>query len=53
MDLDFAHMASAILGSCSVAEVEDNLATVSYPIAHDLWHDLRSAGLIRDEAPTL
>ena len=45
-------VATAIPGAESVAELEQNIAMVEQEIPSALWTDMRSAGLIPDEAPT-
>jgi D-threo-aldose 1-dehydrogenase len=45
-------VATAIPGAQSVAELEQNVAMVQQEIPAALWSDMRSAGLIPDEAPT-
>lgn len=45
-------VATAIPGAQSVAELEQNIAMVRQDIPAAVWSDMRSAGLIPDEAPT-
>jgi D-threo-aldose 1-dehydrogenase len=45
-------IASVIPGARSVAEVEENVALVEYPIPGELWADLKQDGLIAAAAPT-
>jgi len=45
-------IASVIPGARSVAEVEDNIKMVEWPIPVRLWEELRHAGLIAESAPT-
>jgi D-threo-aldose 1-dehydrogenase len=45
-------IASVIPGARSVAEVEDNIKMVEYPIPADLWAELKQARLIAASAPT-
>ena len=45
-------LASVIPGARSVAEVEDNVRMVEWPIPADLWAELKQAGLIAEAAPT-
>ena len=45
-------VATAIPGAQSVAELEQNIAMVQQDIPAALWSDMRSAGLIPDNAPT-
>ena len=45
-------LASVIPGARSVAEVEDNVRMVEWPIPVDLWAELKQAGLIAEAAPT-
>jgi len=45
-------IASVIPGARSVAEVEDNIRMVEYPIPADLWAELKHARLIAEGAPT-
>ena len=45
-------VATAIPGAESVTELEQNIAMVEQKIPSALWSDMRSAGLIPDEAPT-
>jgi hypothetical protein len=35
-----------------VAEVEDNVRMVEFPIPTALWAELKQAGLIAEDAPT-
>jgi D-threo-aldose 1-dehydrogenase len=45
-------VASVIPGARSVAEVEDNIRMVEFPIPSDLWAELKQAELIAEAAPT-
>ena len=45
-------IASVIPGARSVAEVEDNVRMVEWPIPADLWAALKQAGLMAEAAPT-
>jgi D-threo-aldose 1-dehydrogenase len=45
-------IASVIPGARSVAEVDENVALVEYPIPGELWADLKHDGLIDAAAPT-
>lgn len=45
-------VASIIPGAISPAEVERNRDLIERPIPPELWADLRSAGLLREDAPT-
>jgi D-threo-aldose 1-dehydrogenase len=45
-------IASVIPGARSVAEVEDNVRMVEFPIPAALWAELKQAGLIAEAAPT-
>jgi D-threo-aldose 1-dehydrogenase len=45
-------IASVIPGARSVAEVEENVALVEFPIPGELWADLKQDGLIAAAAPT-
>jgi D-threo-aldose 1-dehydrogenase len=45
-------IASVIPGARSVAEVEDNVRMVEFPIPAALWTELKQAGLIAEAAPT-
>ena len=45
-------VASVIPGARSVAEVEENVRMVEYPIPADLWAELKQQGLIAAAAPT-
>ena len=45
-------VATAIPGAQSVAELEQNIAMVGQEIPAALWGEMRSAGLIPDDAPT-
>jgi len=45
-------IASVIPGARSVAEVEENVRMVEYPIPADLWAELKQQGLIAAAAPT-
>lgn len=44
-------VASVIPGARSVAELEDNFRLVSHPIPGGFWAELRSKGLLPEEAP--
>lgn len=44
-------VASVIPGARSVAELEENFRLISHPIPGDFWADLRSKGLLPEEAP--
>ncbi|HEV2247659.1 MAG TPA: aldo/keto reductase [Terriglobia bacterium] len=44
-------IASVIPGARSVAELEDNFRLVSHPIPGEFWAELRSKGLLPEEAP--
>jgi D-threo-aldose 1-dehydrogenase len=45
-------IASVIPGARSVAEVEDNVRMVEYPIPTALWAELKQEGLVAEAAPT-
>jgi len=45
-------IASVIPGARSVAEVEENVRMVEFPIPADLWAELKQQGLIAATAPT-
>ena len=45
-------IASVIPGARSVAEVEDNVRMIEFPIPTALWAELKQAGLIAEAAPT-
>ena len=45
-------IASVIPGARSVAEIEDNVRMVEFPIPTALWAELKQAGLIAEAAPT-
>jgi D-threo-aldose 1-dehydrogenase len=45
-------IASVIPGARSVAEVEENVKMVEYPIPAELWAELKQQGLIAASAPT-
>jgi len=45
-------VATAVPGAQSIAELEQNIAMVQQEIPAGLWSDMRSAGLIPDNAPT-
>ena len=45
-------VATAVPGAQSIAELEQNIAMVQQEIPAALWSDMRSAGLIPDNAPT-
>jgi D-threo-aldose 1-dehydrogenase len=45
-------IATAVPGAQSIAELEQNIAMVQQEIPSALWSDMRSAGLIPDNAPT-
>lgn len=44
-------VASVIPGARSVAELEENFRLVSHPIPGEFWAELRSKGLLPEEAP--
>ena len=44
-------VAAVIPGARSVAELEENFRLISHPIPGDFWADLRSKGLLPEEAP--
>lgn len=44
-------VASVVVGARNPAEVDDALAMYAHPIPGALWHDLKSAGLLAEEAP--
>jgi D-threo-aldose 1-dehydrogenase len=44
-------VASILVGARTPAEVDDALAMYAHPIPGALWHDLKSAGLLAEEAP--
>jgi D-threo-aldose 1-dehydrogenase len=45
-------IASVIPGARAVAEVEDNIRMVEYPIPADLWAELKQEKLLAEAAPT-
>jgi D-threo-aldose 1-dehydrogenase len=45
-------VASVLLGVRSVAELEQNLELSGLPVPGDLWRELKSEGLLPEEAPT-
>ncbi|GAB3655190.1 aldo/keto reductase [Glycomyces tarimensis] len=45
-------VASTLVGARTPAEVDDALAMSAHPIPAALWHDLKRAGLLAEEAPT-
>lgn len=45
-------VANALLGMRSVAEVSENVRLADMPIPSDLWAELISEGLLREDAPT-
>jgi D-threo-aldose 1-dehydrogenase len=45
-------VATAVPGAQSIAELEQNIALVQQEIPAAVWSDMRSAGLIPDNAPT-
>ncbi len=45
-------VASVVLGAVSASEVERNGASLDRPIPAALWSDLKTAGLLRADAPT-
>ena len=45
-------VATVIPGAVTPAEVRDNVAMVAWPIAGDLWLELKHEGLLRSDAPT-
>jgi D-threo-aldose 1-dehydrogenase len=44
-------VASVIPGARSVAELEDNIRMIEFPIADRLWKELKEAELISQDAP--
>ena len=44
-------VAAVIPGARSVTELEENFRLISHPIPGDFWADLRSKGLLPEEAP--
>ncbi|MEU6860485.1 aldo/keto reductase [Glycomyces sp. NPDC046736] len=44
-------VASILVGARNPAEVDDALAMYAHPIPGALWHDLKRAGLLTEEAP--
>ncbi len=54
LQLPAAHpvVATVLTGARTAGEIAENAAHFSHPIPPALWDDLRSAGLLRDEAPT-
>jgi D-threo-aldose 1-dehydrogenase len=44
-------VAAVIPGARSVAELEENFRLISHPIPGGFWADLRSEGLLPEEAP--
>ncbi|WP_197717231.1 aldo/keto reductase [Glycomyces terrestris] len=44
-------VASILVGARNPEEVDDALAMYAYPIPGALWHDLKRAGLLAEEAP--
>ena len=50
--LGHPNVASVIPGMASQGEVEANLANIRHSIPAGLWDDLKSAGLLRADAPT-
>jgi D-threo-aldose 1-dehydrogenase len=44
-------VASHIPGTRNVAQLEQNIELVAYPIAKAFWQELRSEGLVRQDAP--
>jgi len=45
-------VASVVLGAVSAEEVSRNIASLARPIPQALWADLKSEGLLRQDAPT-
>ncbi len=45
-------VSAVIPGAASAAQAERNVATFRYPIPADLWAELKSEGLLREDAPT-
>jgi D-threo-aldose 1-dehydrogenase len=45
-------VATAVPGAQTIAELEQNIAMVQQDIPNAVWSDMRSAGLIPDDAPT-
>ncbi len=44
-------VSAVIPGAASAAQLERNVATFRYPIPGDLWAELKSEGLLREDAP--
>lgn len=44
-------VASILVGARNPSEVDDALAMYAHPIPGALWHDLKAAGLLAEEAP--
>jgi D-threo-aldose 1-dehydrogenase len=44
-------VAAVIPGARTVAELEENFRLISHPIPGGFWADLRSEGLLPEEAP--
>ncbi|GAA1661956.1 aldo/keto reductase [Glycomyces endophyticus] len=44
-------VASILVGARNPSEVDDALAMYAHPIPGELWHDLKRAGLLAEEAP--
>ena len=43
---------SVLIGAATVAELEEDLRHVDFPIPDELWPALRADGLLADAAPT-
>jgi D-threo-aldose 1-dehydrogenase len=45
-------VAAVIPGARAPSEVEQNLGLLRFPVPAALWRDLKTAGLVRPDAPT-
>jgi D-threo-aldose 1-dehydrogenase len=54
LQFPLAHPAvsTIVTGARTAAEIEANAALMAAPLPSELWEDLRSAGLLREDAPT-
>jgi D-threo-aldose 1-dehydrogenase len=54
LQFPLAHPAvtAVIPGARAAAEVEANLRLLRHPVPAALWRDLKTAGLVRPDAPT-
>lgn len=49
--LGHPNVSSVVIGAISAQEIRENFELMTHPIPSELWSDLRSAGLLRADAP--